>query len=288
MHQIKYLKGGSNFIKHYLDKNNKRDLLLQVISGEPNCAIINDIFIWNFNNLDCILYLEKVYENGLINSSSILNENNHFYLITSNGQGKKFSFPLKVYDLNGNKIKEIINIKKNIFQMNIYYDKNLQKNFIIIIDWNLSSYDYTNKKLYKKYQYKKDIYKGHIYGNTVIINEEKKPVKIVICDYKGFINIFNFHTGDLLFEIRTGYYAFCVWNDNYILVGETYDRFSVINISSPKDKKFFTEHKGMVGKIMKLVYPEYGECLITIDDYKIKLWTIKNESPKILTKYKWT
>ena len=87
--------------------------------------------------------------------------------------------------------------------MDIYYDNNLQKNFIIIIDGNLNSYDYTNNKLYKKYQYKKDIYKGHIYGDTVIINEEKKPVKIVICDFKGFVNIFNFHTGELLFENST-------------------------------------------------------------------------------------
>ena len=101
----------------------------------------------------------------------------------------------------------------------------------------------------------------------------------MICDYKGFINIFNIILETCCLKIELDIMLFVF---GMIIIS----RFSVINISYPKDKKFFIEHKGMVGKIMKLVHPKYGECLITIDDYKIKLWTIKNESPQKLKKCK--
>ena len=48
----------------------------------------------------------------LIYSASLLKENNIFYIIASNNEGGKLSQPLKVYDFNGNKVKEINRIKK--------------------------------------------------------------------------------------------------------------------------------------------------------------------------------
>ena len=273
IHTIKGFDGKSAHIKHYLDKNNKTDLLLQIVSGHEEFKILNNIYIWNFNNLECIFHLEKIYKEGLIYSASLLKENNQFYLITSNTEGKDLSYPLKVFDLKGNKVKEIKNIKSNVNYMDIYYDINLKKNFIIVIDGTLSSYDYTNHKLYKKYTDKK----GDLYGDTVIINSEKKPVKIMICDFNGEIGIYNFYTGDLLFKDRAGGYGFCYWNENYIFASQNHYRFALINISSPKIKKYFNAHEDQVDKIIKLIHPKYGECLITIDQYKTKLWIIKNE-----------
>ena len=282
IHIIKSFDGASFHIKHYLDENNKADLLLQILSGDEEYKILNNIYIWNFNNLECIFHLEKIYSEGLIYSASLLKENNQFYLITSNTRGKELLYPMKVFDLKGNKVKEIKNIKSNINYMDIYYDINLKKNFVIVIDGTLSSYDYTNNKLYKKYTDKK----GHLYGDTVIINGEKKTVKIIICDFNGNIGIYNFHTGDLLFKDRAGSFGLCYWNDNYIFASQNYDRFVLIDISSPKIKKYFSGHKNEVNKIMKLIHPKYGECLITIDQYKTKLWIIKNEGSKKKKKIK--
>ena len=73
---------------------------------------------------------------------------------------------------------------------------------------------------------------------------------------------------------------YIIWNDNYIFASQNYDRFVLIDISSPKIKKYFSGHKNEVNKIMKLIHPKYGECLITIDQYKTKLWIIKNEGSK--------
>ena len=99
----------------------------------------------------------------------------------------------------------------------------------------------------------------------------------MICDFNGEIGIYNFHTGDLLFKDRAGGYGFCYWNENYIFASQNHYRFALINISSPKIKKYFNAHEDQVDKIIKLIHPKYGECLITIDQYKTKLWIIKNE-----------
>ena len=97
------------------------------------------------------------------------------------------------------------------------------------------------------------------------------------CDFNGEIKIFNFHTGDLLFNSRAGGYGFCCWNNNYILATEKYNRFALINVSSPINKKYFEGHKNTVFKIIKLIHPNYGECLITISENETKLWIIKKK-----------
>ena len=160
--------------------------------------------------------------------------------------------------------------------MDIYYDKNLKKNFIVVIDYKtLCSYDYATNKLYKKY-YDKEL---TIYGETVVINDEKKPVKIIECDFNGYIRIFNFHTGDLLFQNRAGGSGLCYWNDNYIFATERYDRFALIDICSPRIKHYYSKHKNNVCKIIKLIHPKYEESLITFDQYSTKFWIIKKETP---------
>ena len=273
MHKITGFDGQISHLSHFSDKANKRDLLLQIVCGiEFN--IKNNIYIWNFSNLECILCLESIYQDGYIYSASLLKENNQLYLIASNNKGKELSLPLKVFDIKGNKVKEIKSLKRDINYIDVYFDNKLKKYFIVLIDGTLSSYDYKTFKLYKKYHDKKFA----LYGDNIFIKQEKKIVKIMECDFNGYINIFNFHTGDLLFNARAGGYGFCCWNDNYLLATETYNRFILIDISSPRNKKYFEGHKETVYKIVKLIHPNYGECLITISQYETKLWIIKEGS----------
>jgi len=273
IHEIKGFDEMTNHLSHYLDKKNKRDLLLQIICGDDEYNIRNNIYIWNFSNLDCILNLELVYKEGFIYSASLLKEKNELYLITSNNSGKELSQPLKVFDIKGNKVDEIKSLKRNINYIDVYFDTNLNKNFIVLIDGTLSSFDYTTKKLYKKYNDKK----LSPYGDTIIIKQEKKVVKIMECDHNGEIKIFNFHTGDLLFNTREGGYGLCFWNDNYIFATKKYNGFALIDISSPINKKYFEGHNMKVFKIVKLIHPKYGECLITVSEKETKLWIIKKE-----------
>ena len=91
-------------------------MLLQIVCGDEY-NIRNNIYIWNFINLDCILHLKLVYKEGFVYSASLFQEKNELYLILSNNNGKEFSQPLKVFDIKGNKVNEIKSLKRNI---NIY------------------------------------------------------------------------------------------------------------------------------------------------------------------------
>ena len=68
----------ANF-RYHLDNKNKRDLIIS-ISPEDN-----NIKLWNINNLECLLNLSNIYEEGLINSACFLedynNNINDFYKI---------------------------------------------------------------------------------------------------------------------------------------------------------------------------------------------------------------
>jgi len=174
MHIISGFDEPTNHLSHYLDKKNKRDLLLQIVCGEEY-NIRNNIYIWNFSNLDCILHLKSIYKEGFVYSSTLFQEKNQLYLITSNNSGKELSQPLKVFDIKGNKIKEIKNFKRNINYIDVYFDTKLKKNFLVLIDGTLSSFDYIAHKLYKKYHDKQ----CDPYGDTIIIKPEKKLVKIM-------------------------------------------------------------------------------------------------------------
>ena len=93
-------------LRYYLDKPNKRDLMISISSKN------NNIKIWNINNFECILNLENINQKGLLFSACFLKEGNKLYLISGNycyGDPEQ----IKIYDINdGNKIKEINDSKE--------------------------------------------------------------------------------------------------------------------------------------------------------------------------------
>ena len=86
----------TNF-RHYLDDINKRDLIMSISTYD------NNIKIWNIYNWENILDIKNVNNLGRLYSASFLKDNNNIYIITSNDY--IISEKIKVYDLNGNKIK---------------------------------------------------------------------------------------------------------------------------------------------------------------------------------------
>ena len=127
----------TNF-RYYFDNTNKRDLILSISNNDST------IKLWNVNNWECLFDIEKIYSSDLY-SSCFLNDNNNLYICTSNYIGE-----VKIYDINGIKIKEI-KLNCNYIIIN-FYDKNLSKNFILSgNEGSVKSYDYKENKIYHIY-----------------------------------------------------------------------------------------------------------------------------------------
>ena len=89
-------------IKHFLDKDNKRDLILS-LSEDDNC-----IKIWDLK-MQCILSLQNINKKGKLFSACFINYLNQIYILTANLSIDSEVEPIKVYNLKGDKIKEIEN-----------------------------------------------------------------------------------------------------------------------------------------------------------------------------------
>ena len=258
----------TNF-RHYLDIINKRDLILSISAYE------NNIKLWNVNNFECLLNLQNINKSGFLYSACFLNDNNQNFIITSNYD---YSTPeqIKIFNFKGEKIKEISNSSDMILFIDIYYDKNLSRNYIISGNKeNVKSYDYSNNKLYHVYfddskKYRKD----HC---SAIINIEENIIKLIESSYDGNIRIWNFHSALLLNKINLGNISLrglCLWNNNYLFVGCDDKTVKLIDLKNLKIEKVLKEHYKEILTIKKIIYPKFGECLISqgYDDDQIKQW----------------
>jgi WD40 repeat protein len=256
--------------RHFYDKKNKRDLLMSVSSFD------NNIKIWNINTWDCILELKNVNRTGTLYSASFLYDNTEAFIISSNWNILKRKEPIKIFNLKGEKISEIKEMHSINF-IDCYYEIN---NIYIIIGThnNVISYDYTNNKTYKTY----GKIKGCYYSIIVHYNIENKITQLIASNFGGIIEIYNFHTGDILCEIKidnlSGFLGVCLWDENNLFVGCCDNSIKLINLKEKKLKKCLVGHNYFVATVKKIYIPKIGHCLIsqgTTSD-TIKLWTIKN------------
>ena len=87
---------------HYPDIYNKRDLIMTIHSKS------NSIKVWDFRDMKLIYNFNKINKSGYLNIACFFNDNNQIYIMSSNHRytGKNVD-PIKIYDLKGNKIKEL-------------------------------------------------------------------------------------------------------------------------------------------------------------------------------------
>ena len=278
----------TNF-RYYLDKIKNRDLVLSISSEN------NELKIWNINNFECILHLKDVNENQYLNSACILNENNQNYIITSNCNWYKKSDPIKVFDFNGNKIKEINNSNDVTFFIDTHYDKNNYQIYILTAtSLNVKSYDYKNNKIYKVYDDNysdKDIdnefHLNDNYHRSLIIYESENLVKLAESCVDGHIRIWDFHSGKLLNKILIqkdlDLIGLCLYKNKYLFIGREDENMKLIDLNKgfiitiSTDYYRFNDNINII-TIKTINHPKYGECLITQTRNigKIKLWVIKN------------
>ena len=252
---------------HFFSKKYKADLIMSI-------SALNFLKIWNMKNSQCILYLQKINKVGLLSSACFLkNGDDQCYIVTCNSNYTVGTENIKVFNLKGEKVKEINNSNEDSLYIDAYYEKELGKAYIIVCTKNyIKAYDYYENKLHHKYYENNN---GHHF--SAFINKEKGITKLIeSCSSDGFIRIWNFHYGNLLCRINTDskICSLCLWNNNYLFSGTLDGKILIIDLNNQIVVKIFQGHKNWVNYIRKFKNNKYGECLITqgFDD-QIQIWS---------------
>ena len=272
-------------IRYFLDKANKRELILSVSAQDCN------IKIWDINNWKYLLNIGKIYDEGFLYSACCLKDNNEIYIATSHNS-RKCSEYIKIYNLNGNKQKEIYESDDQTFFIDSFYDTKLSKNFIITGNFEyVKSFDYKNNRLYFEFCDKQNCRSAH---TSLIVDKKDGIIRLIESSVAGYIRIWNFHTGILLNRISSNkrIRCICLWNDEYLFVGMNQGMIKLLELNSQKFIKEFQIYSpfnndevlnfnGNFGNhiltIKKIIHPTYGECLICQgnDKNQIKIYINK-------------
>ena len=264
----------SNF-RHCLDKINKKDFLLSISKN------INNIKLWDVKNFECLLNIEKINKFGYLYSSCFLNYNNQIFIITSNWN-LSFSEYLKIFDLKGNKIKEINNSNDKTFFIDTYYDQKLSKIYIITSNqYNIKSYDFKNNKLFYEYSDDSDI---NEHCNIIIYNKNNL-IELIEASPEGKIRIWDFNSGKIIYKISlmnnnlsfSGLTTICLWDNDYLFIGCIDKTIKLLELKSGNNIKNLIGHTESVLCIKKVKHPQYGDCLISQGRRydQIKIWANK-------------
>ena len=112
----------------------------------------------NLNNIDAFYSNKYGYK---LKSACFLTDKNQNYVIVSDCSSYMYnsqSGPIKIFDLNGNLIKEIKDsTDHNTLFIDTYFDEKGPNNYIITANCGfIEAYDYTNDKIYHKYTHSSD------------------------------------------------------------------------------------------------------------------------------------
>ena len=263
----------TNF-KYFFDEENKRDIIMS-ISAEDN-----NIKLWDLKDWKCINDIKKINQHGSLFSACFFRDQKlrKNFIFSSNDYYSN-SEKIKLLDFKGNKIKEINDSNHRTYIMEIYYDNNMNKNFIVTgNELGIISYDFEENKIYNKYIEKcEDLFLSD--HNSLLIIKEKDLVKIIESSEDGCIRIWDFHKAMLLNKIEISekkLFGICLWNKDYLFVGCDDNTLKLIEIK----KNFVINNiktEGFVINAKKLNHIKYKDCLITQDwRNQIKIWIIKN------------
>ena len=305
----------TNELKHYLDKKNKRDLVASIKMQE------NNIKVWNFNNLECILninYFKKIsppaavgnmhiinYITELLNLNSIcfINNDNNIHIIASSINIPQTQL-IHIYNLRGEKIKEINNNKVQNYFVDTFYDDKFSKNYIIIsTNADIRAIDYNNTKIMKHFtpvneepikvttiknieiNRKLHFDDNHVFRDVkysegplyILVKKCGNITKLFVAMKENTIKIWNFHSEQLLCEInisKSRIKGFCLWDEENLLVG-TGSGLKLIDLNKNKLAKNFMDIVD-IGRIDIVNIPKKGKCLITSNYQEMNLWLNKN------------
>ena len=244
---------------HFLDKQNKRDLIISLSSKD------NNIKLWNMINFEVLHNFQNINQNGELYAACFLNDNDNNYIITSNSD--LFSTePLKIFDFKGNKIKEINDSNVNTFCIKIFFNKNIGIKFIVTGNFGYAlSYDYNKNKEYNKYQDEYNIFNKKEYIH-IIIYDKAKEINLISSNRDGNIRIWDFDSGELLKKfniVNKCIRGICLWNDELLSVGCDDFEIKIIDLKDGKIVQSLKGHYRQVLNIKKIFHSKYKECLVS-------------------------
>lgn len=252
---------------HIYDKRNKRDLIMSI-------SPLNFLKVWDLQNWECSLHLQKINSMGLLASACFLYDydKDETFIATSNSNYGVGTENVKIYNLNGEVSKAIKNSNEDTLFVCTYYEEDQNKTYIIVSCKSyIKSYDYNDNKLLHKY-YEKNI------GLHFSIKVEKSngTVKLYeVCSSDGYIRIWNFHHGNLLFKISTNskICSLCLWNEKYLFSGTIHGKLLLVDTLNQKVINIIDGHKNWLNCIKKIKNNKNEEYLITqgFDD-QIQIW----------------
>ena len=255
-----------SFIKHYYDIN--RDIVLTL--SVDNTCVIYDMT----NNWKVIVNKKNIGDNRgkrdymypVWSACLYFDKENNKFLITSCFDDKV----LKVFNFNSELIKKINNAIQIRF-VDIEYDKKTNKNYIITYgNYNSCSFEYDSGEIFNIYN------NGEKYiTNNVLIKEIESKKFLIETNNKGFLNFYDFYSGNKLFHNNynnMALYKILDWNSNYLLIS-TNNRLIVFDIKSKKFIKELFEELN-IDYIDKFIHPDFGESLMTKNLYGgITMWS---------------
>ena len=259
----------SNF-RHFCDIKNKKDIIMSLSDLD------NQIKLWDCNIWECILILDNINTQGFLNSGCFLNDNDELYIITSNWSFNDVE-KIKVFNINGEKIKEINDSNDKTVYITSYNDEVNSKNYIITgNDGYIKSYDFSENRVYHKYK-KKQVNNSYY---CLIVKYYKNNLCLIGSCFDGYIRIWDFHKGDYnnsFYSGAKGLIGLCFWDDKFLFCGDSDKLLKVMDLESGIIiKKYFGLNEALC-TVQKIDLPNLGECVITqglLND-QIKMWNFK-------------
>ena len=231
-------------ISHLYDEKKNLDLLM---------SASNDVKIWNLDNKECINNI-RIF-NGQSIYCSFLKHITGIYLLVGVSYYQKNYIDAYYYN-KGLAKKFLIEEKSDMYCLKTYNSKD-SKNYILVGLHHLAlSIDF-NTCLINEFR---ELGNGK-YHQFLNILEEDNITKLIDGCYE-YINIWNFHNGNLLMKIYLNdICSLCVWNNSILLVGGKKKIF-IINLNNGIILNEIEGHNTVIN-IKKFVHPSYGSCLIS-------------------------
>jgi WD40 repeat protein len=236
--------------------------------------------------LKCGILINNINRHGFTKSACILNFDNDLYIVTSNYSYSEVPEPIRLYNMEGYKIKEI-NYKINqTYFIDIYHDKKSDIKYIITGNLGfVRTYDYTNDCKYHRYNDDENEYEHY----KVIIFDNSEIIKIIAAGKDGQVLIWDFHSTELLKKIKVNefnydnLYGICLWNNELLFVG-CGNCLKAVDIENEKVVNSLFGHSNNILTIKTVIHPFYGECIISQELYsgQIKLWINKTNKMKYI------
>jgi hypothetical protein len=204
---------------HFLDKHNKRDLLI-------TAAFDKKIKIWNITNNFKIIYEKKpdyyFRENTYLLSEAILSDNNNkIYLIVSAYEINSNGYDLLYYNTSKNlDWRHFENSRDNTNFLDIFYN-NGNPEIIAANLGNIKIYNFQNKQLIKFFR-DNDNNKEFNYLSAIIKNDSLNNKNLIATAGDGLLRIWDYNNPDnLLQSIKTYLNVWLIGleliNDRYLL-----------------------------------------------------------------------